>query len=96
VSFTASDFGDDDDRYSEAQEEAAAEAYYDRLYSELGPEWAREHAQEIYEENYGQAVEEFTSERMQSYYLSQPTLATPARGALLYARSLIPAFRRPH
>lgn len=86
----------DDDREWDAQHEAAEEAAYDHLYSELGPQWARDHAQELaqeyYAENYEDAVKEFTSERLQSYYVAHPDLARPAREALLYAQSLRPSF----
>jgi hypothetical protein len=82
--------GDDEDDYWEAEQEAA----YDRLYNELGPEWARDHAQELLKEHYEEAVNEFTSDRLQSYYLAHPSLAVPAHDSLLYAESLAPSFPR--
>lgn len=82
----------DEDREYEAEQEAAAEAAYDRLYRELGPQWARDHDQELFEEHYEEAVKEFTSERLQSYYVAHPKLAGPARQSLLYAQSLMPSF----
>jgi hypothetical protein len=85
------DFDDDD-------HEDDGEAYYDQLYKRIGPEWARDHAeqlsQEHYEGNYEQAVKEFTSERLQSYYLADPKLAVSAFESLDYARSLMPLFPR--
>ena len=84
---------DDDARY-EADQEAAAEAYYEQI----GKDWARDNAgalaKDFYEENYKDAVRQFTSERLQSYYLQQPVLAVPALNALRYAQSLMPAFHQ--
>jgi hypothetical protein len=84
----------DEERELEAQQEAAAEAEYDRLRQTLGPEWARDHADELFKEHYDGAVNHFTSERMQSYYLRYPNLAGPARDSLTYAKSLRPVFPR--
>jgi hypothetical protein len=82
----------DDDAMYEAENEAAAEAHYERM----GKEWARDHAGELagefFEENYEGAVNQFTVERLQSYYLKYPDLGGPALTALLYAKSLMPSF----
>lgn len=82
----------DEDREWEANQEAEEDAAYDYFYNKIGPEWAREHGRELLDEHYGEAVEQFTSERLQSYYLANPSLATPARESLLYAQSLMPSF----
>ena len=82
----------DEEREWEAQQEADGEAYYDHLYKQIGPEWARDHASELLEEHYEDAVNQFTLERLQSYYSAQPNLAVPARDSLLYAQSLMPSF----
>ena len=78
---------DDEDDYDDG-----GEAYYDELYKRIGPEWARDHSEELFKEHYADAVSEFTSERLQSYYLADPTLAEPARKSLLYAQSLLASF----
>ena len=85
-----------EERDYEDQQDADGEAAYDYYYNEVGPQWARDHArelaQEYYEENYEQAVKEFTSERLQSYYVANPNLAVPAIEALRCAHSLMPSF----
>ena len=43
----------------------------------------------LYEEQKEQAIEEFTVERLQSYYLQYPDIAKPAFKALTAARQLI-------
>jgi hypothetical protein len=79
----------DADQYWDAQQEAAAEAAYDKM----GEKWARENAYDLFrEEHHEEAISEFTSERLQSYYLKHPDLAGPARNSLLYAQSLMPTF----
>jgi|SRR5579863_346120 len=84
----------DDEREYEADQEAAADEYYEQI----GEEWAENHpellAERFFAENYEEAVEQFTSERLQSYYLEQPELAVPALNALRYAQSLMPAFHQ--
>jgi hypothetical protein len=64
----------------------------------MGKEWARDHsdelAKEFFEHNYEEAVNQFTSERLQSYYLEQSELAGPALNALQYAQSLMPLFHQ--
>lgn len=79
------------DRDYDDEFEDDGEAQYDYLYKQIGPEWARDHAKELFEEHYPQAVEEFTFERLRSYYLAEPNLAKPAFDSLSYARSLMPS-----
>src|SRR4051812_27210473 len=62
--------------------------FYDRLYKEFGPQWVDEHADELYRQHYDDAVREFTTERLQSYYVMHPDLAQPAFRALAYAPRL--------
>jgi hypothetical protein len=83
---------EDDDRYWEAQQEGSEEEAYDRLYKEIGPQWVRDHADELFQEHYEEAVSEFTSERLKSFYLKHPDLARPAWDSLLSAQSLMPSF----
>jgi hypothetical protein len=65
--------------------EAEQEDALERLYNQFGPEWAEEHSGELYQE----AIQEFTVERLQSYYVSHPNLAHAAHESLVYARSLV-------
>ena len=44
---------------------------------------------ELYEEHKKEAIEEFTGERLQSYYLDHKLLAKPAFDALTEARNLL-------
>jgi len=74
---------EDDDGYWEAQQEAAEEEAYDRSYKEIGPQWARDHADELFRDHYEEAVSEFTSERLKSYYVKHPDLAISVAEALL-------------
>jgi hypothetical protein len=53
-----------------------ADAYYEKLYNEFGPEWAEEHLVELNT----QAIEAFTNDRLQSYYLNHPDMAESALG----------------
>lgn len=82
------DFWEEEARY-EAEIDAQGEAYYD----EIGQKWAEDNAEELakdaYEENYELAIQEFTSERLQSYYLKESQLALPALNSLLHAKELI-------
>jgi hypothetical protein len=48
------------------------------MYNELGPEWARDHADELYAEHYEQAVKDFTTDRLQSYFLGHAEMAKDA------------------
>jgi hypothetical protein len=50
------------------------------MYNEFGPQWADEHAEELYCRHYDDAVKELTAERLQSYYLRHPDMATTAIG----------------
>lgn len=85
------DFWDEEAR-SEAEMDAQGEAYHD----EIGRQWARDNAGELakdaYEENYQRAIEEFTAERLQSYYLKESELAVPALNSLFYAKELLNPF----
>jgi hypothetical protein len=87
------DFWDEEARH-EAETEAQGEAYHD----EIGRRWARDNAAELakeaFEENYQQAIDEFTSERLQSYYLKEPELAVPALNSLSYAKELLDPFHK--
>jgi len=82
---------EDEARY-EAEHEAAAEVYYEKIGKEYVRDNAAELAKDFYEGNYDDAVNEFTSARLQSYYLEQPELALPALKALQYSQSLMPQF----
>jgi hypothetical protein len=85
------DFWEEDARH-EAEMEAAGEAHDD----EIGRQWAKDNAWELakdaYEENYEQAIQEFTAERLQSFYVTNPEVAVPAHNSFLYAQSLLSAF----
>jgi hypothetical protein len=87
------DFWDEEARH-EAETDAQGEAYLD----EIGRQWARDNAGELakeaFEENYQQAIDEFTSERLQSYYLKEPELAVPALNSLSYAKELLHPFHK--
>lgn len=48
-----------------------------------------EYMSQLYEEHKKEAIEEFTEERLQSYYLNHKLLAKPAVHALSEARNLI-------
>lgn len=89
------DFDDDfDDARYDADQEAAAEVHYEKM----AKEWVRENAatlaKDFYADNYDEAINEFTSDRLQSYYLAQPGLAEPALKALEYSQSLMPHFHQ--
>jgi len=49
-----------------------------------------EYMSELYEEHKREAIEEFTFERLQSYYVASQLLAEPASNALKEARVLTP------
>ncbi len=91
---------DDDDNRWEAEQEAAEEAHYEEVGAqwakdhadEVGAQWAQDHADELFKQHYDEAVSEFTSERLKSYYLKHPDLAGPPRESLVYAQSLMPSF----
>jgi hypothetical protein len=71
------------------REDAEREEFYERMYNQFGPEWAEAHDEELYRQHYGEAIKEFTAERLQSYYIAHPTLAEPARSVLRDAQALI-------
>jgi hypothetical protein len=87
---------EDEDAHWEAEQEAAGEAAAEQaakyFYDEIGPQWAREHDAELFQKHYEDAVSEFQSERLKSYYLKHPDLARSARDSLVYAQSLMPSF----
>jgi hypothetical protein len=62
---------------SMTHEEAAYDEYLTRLYNEYGPEWAQEHELELYQKHYAQAIQAFTTDRLQSYYLNHCDMAAP-------------------
>ena len=69
------------------QEEA--QSRYDE---EVGTHYLNEFGHELlYPEHYEEAVKEFTSDRLKSYYVNHPDLAEPAHRSLTYAQSLMPA-----
>jgi len=72
---------------SMSESEYAEQEYLEKLYEEFGPQWAEEHGLAPPED----AIEEFTAERLQSYYIAHPNLAGPACDSLVYARSLMPS-----
>lgn len=73
----------------EEEMEAAREQYE----QEIGEQYLRDFGHEIlYQEHYQEAVEEFTTERLQSYYVAHPQLAWPAQDSLIYAQSLMPSY----
>jgi len=72
-----------------SESEYAEQEYLERVYNEFGPEWADEHADELYERYYGEAVNEFTTARLKSFYVAHPELAQPALQSLAYAQSLV-------
>jgi hypothetical protein len=66
------------------QDDIDREVGYERLYRELGPQWAEEHRDELYQE----AIQEFTAERLRSYYVSHPQLVRSAYDSLTDAEAL--------
>ena len=75
------------DEHDAWREEAEA-----AMYEEFGPQWAADHAQELYEQNYNVAVEEFTNERLRSFYEKEPRVAVRAISALNYAKDLLAVY----
>jgi hypothetical protein len=67
--------------------EAEQEAALDGLYKQFGPEWVEENWHDLYD----QAVEEFTADRLRSYYLAHPNIAKPALDSLVEGQSLLQA-----
>ena len=70
-------------------EDAQADAYLEKLYNEFGPEWAEEHTAELN----AQAIQAFTSERLQSYYLNHPDMAKTALGMVREMTNLLKEHR---
>ena len=71
------------------ESDAAHDEYMNNLYNLFGPDWALEHHEELYKQHSEEAIREFTAERLKSYYIAHPSLATPALDALRYAGSLL-------
>jgi hypothetical protein len=73
----------------QAMMDAAREEYE----LEIGENYLKEFGHELlYPEHYEEAIREFTTERLRSYYVAHPTLADPAHHSILYAKSLMPSF----
>jgi hypothetical protein len=91
--------GDPEDFWEEeARSEAAWEAQGEAYLDEVGRKWAEEHAEiladDAYERNYERAIEAFTSERLQSFYLKESELAVPALNSLSHAKELLNPFHK--
>lgn len=71
------------------EREAAEEEGMQRLYEELGPRWVEDNAQELFEANYLEAVKQFKEERLVTYFVAHPDVATPAFVALAEARAMM-------
>jgi hypothetical protein len=71
----------------EYEQEAAEQAYIERILKDFGPE--------LYDEHYHEAVQEFTTERLKSYYLKNPAIASAATSVLDEAAALVKA-RHPN
>ena len=87
------EFWEDEARW-EAEHEAAGEEHFEKQAREWVRDNAAEFAREFFEDNYEEAVQVFTSERLQSFYVKHPDLAVPALEALNYARTLMPTHPR--
>jgi hypothetical protein len=74
--------------------DAMQEEGLNNMYNELGPQWAEDHANELFEKYYDEAIAQFTSERLSSYYIANPNLAAQAYTALVYAKSLLSSHPR--
>lgn len=57
------------------------DADWDRMLDDIGPEYA--------EQAFADAIDQFTTERLQSYYLAHPTVLGPAHLALADARGFL-------
>ncbi|WP_321476500.1 hypothetical protein [uncultured Paludibaculum sp.] len=56
-----------------------------------GPDWSDELDFDLYQQQiHRDAIKQFTSDRMQSFYVANPDLALPAWEALQYAQKLLP------
>ncbi|MGJ5813688.1 hypothetical protein [Paludibaculum fermentans] len=76
-------------------EEARMEAAREEYEAEIGAQYLREFGYELYPEHYAEAITEFTSERLQSYYVANPNLGLPAIEAMMEARELRTSHPRP-
>ena len=63
------------------------EAYFEELYNEFLNDPANYN--DFMERVYGEVVEDFTSTRLQSFYLEQPSVAEPAQTALADAQAFL-------
>ena len=80
----------EDDEW-EAEQEAAEDKYRSQLREQFIPELYEEFARDVLsgkDDLYGEITEQFTSERLQSFYLGQPAVAERALCALEEARAL--------
>jgi hypothetical protein len=80
-----------EDEEWEAEREAAQERYYSHLREQLMPELYEEFARDVLsgkDDLYGEIIEQFTSERLKSFYLANPAVAEHALFALEEARAL--------
>jgi hypothetical protein len=84
--------GDEDsDYYEEQRLEAEEEATQEGLREQFMPELYEEFARDVLsgkDDLYGEIIEQFTSERLQSFYLANPAIADRALWALQEARAL--------
>lgn len=79
--------GEDYDYYQEADEEAYLESMRKQLMPELYEDFARD-VLSGKDDLYGEIVEQFTSERLVSFYVANPGVAERAHWALQEARAL--------
>lgn len=81
----------DDERQWEAEQEGAEELHNDSLREQFMPELYEEFARDVRsgkDDLYGEIIEQFTSERLQSFYLANPAVAERSLRALEEARGL--------
>ena len=71
--------------------DAERDEYLTNLHDEYGPEWAEENWYEVFKRHYGQAAQEFASDRLISYYTKHPNVAEPALRQLAKAKALLQA-----
>lgn len=84
------DWYEEDSRY-EAEQEAAEERYFSQLREQFMPELYEEFARDVLSGNTNlseKIIEQFTSERLQSFYRAHRAIAERARYALEEARAL--------
>src|SRR5258708_2738739 len=82
---------EDDDYYAEQRYEAESEAAHDQLRGQFMPELYEEFARDVLsgkDHLYEEIIEQFTSERLQSFYLANPRVAERALCAIDEARAL--------